>query len=41
MSLWEIHPIIEFLVCQASSCDPQNETHWTPLETWAKKHPPH
>jgi len=39
MSLWEIHPIIEFLVCEMASCDPQQKTDWTTLESWAKTHP--
>ena len=30
-SLWEIHPITKFLVCNKEHCDPQRESDWTPL----------
>jgi hypothetical protein len=39
-SLWEIHPITEFLVCeQAGGCDPVARAQWTALSAWVKKHP--
>jgi hypothetical protein len=40
MSLWEIHPITEFYVCTAATCDPAHHAQWTPLTTWAKAHGP-
>jgi hypothetical protein len=39
-SLWEIHPITEFYVCEATSCDPAHHGQWTTLTTWAKAHAP-
>ena len=30
-SLWEVHPVTEFLVCQKASCDPENEQDWSKL----------
>jgi hypothetical protein len=33
MSLWEVHPISEFLVCTGTkACDPKKKTDWTKLE---------
>ena len=32
MSLWEIHPITEFLVCRGDHCDPNRQSDWTALE---------
>jgi len=32
MSLWEIHPITKFLVCDKRECDPSRPSDWTPLE---------
>jgi len=32
MSLWEIHPITEFLVCRRDHCDPSQHSDWTSLE---------
>jgi hypothetical protein len=32
MSLWEIHPITEFLVCRRDHCDPNRQSDWTALE---------
>lgn len=31
-SLWEVHPITEFLVCPKASCDPKVTSQWTKLE---------
>jgi hypothetical protein len=39
-SLWEIHPITEFYVCDAATCDPANHAEWTTLTAWAKAHGP-
>ena len=39
ISLWEIHPITEFYVCEQTSCDPGQHTAWTTLTAWAKAHP--
>jgi len=39
MSLWEIHPITQFYVCRASTCDPQNLSEWMTLAAWAKANP--
>lgn len=39
VSLWEIHPITEFLVCETPSCDPEHKSEWTPLAAWKQKHP--
>lgn len=37
MSLFEVHPITKFLVCdRAKTCDPANETAWTKLEDIAQ-----
>jgi len=33
MSLWEIHPITDFLVCRRDHCDPKKQSDWTALET--------
>jgi len=32
MSLWEIHPITDFLVCRRDHCDPNRLSDWTALE---------
>ena len=32
MSLWEIHPITEFLVCRRDHCDPKRQSDWAALE---------
>ena len=32
MSLWEIHPITDFLVCRRDHCDPTRQSDWTSLE---------
>jgi len=32
MSLWEIHPITDFLVCRRDRCDPDRQSDWTTLE---------
>jgi len=32
MSLWEIHPITDFLVCRRDHCDPKQQGDWTSLE---------
>ena len=32
MSLWEIHPITDFLVCSRDHCDPDRQGDWTALE---------
>jgi uncharacterized protein YgiM (DUF1202 family) len=39
-SLWEIHPITEFYVCPAVTCDPANHAEWITLTAWAKSHTP-
>jgi hypothetical protein len=39
MSLWEVHPITEFYVCESGSCDPAQHSQWTTLIDWARKHP--
>lgn len=39
MSLWEIHPITEFLVCESGTCDPAKHSEWMTLTTWAKNNP--
>jgi hypothetical protein len=37
-SLWEIHPITGFFVCeQAGGCDPVAPSQWTPFAAWVKK----
>lgn len=30
-SLWEIHPITEFYVCEKKTCSPSNKSQWTAL----------
>ncbi len=33
MSLWEVHPVIEFYVCKAGhACDPAASGDWSPLD---------
>jgi len=39
-SLWEIHPITQFYVCPATTCDPANHAEWITLTAWAKAHAP-
>jgi hypothetical protein len=39
MSLWEVHPITAFLVCESGSCDPAPHAQWTALTDWAARHP--
>jgi Bacterial SH3 domain len=40
ISLWEIHPITDFLVCAAAGpCDPAHREQWTTLTDWASQHP--
>ena len=39
MSLWEIHPITEFLVCDVTSCDPTKKSEWISLGAWKSRHP--
>jgi len=39
ISLWEIHPVTEFYVCETEPCDPAQHTAWTTLTAWAKAHP--
>ncbi|HEX6464149.1 MAG TPA: SH3 domain-containing protein [Vicinamibacterales bacterium] len=39
VALWEIHPVIEFYVCETASCDPAHHEQWTPLRDWKAKHP--
>lgn len=34
MSLWEVHPILEFEVCTAASCDIATDSGWTKIEDW-------
>jgi hypothetical protein len=38
-SLWEIHPITAFYVCEAATCNANNHQEWTTLTTWANAHP--
>ncbi len=33
-SLWEIHQVTAFAVCEKDQCDPAAEADWTPLETY-------
>jgi hypothetical protein len=40
MSLWEIHPILEFFVCPTTAtCDPAQHDQWQTLTAWATAHP--
>jgi len=39
ISLWELHPITAFYVCESASCDPADHAAWTTLTAWAKAHP--
>lgn len=32
ISVWEVHPVTTFLVCQRATCDPEQSSQWTPLE---------
>ncbi|HMD34697.1 MAG TPA: hypothetical protein VKH42_07010, partial [Vicinamibacterales bacterium] len=39
ISLWELHPVLEFYVCP-SHCDVTNKTDgWQELTIWAKANP--
>ncbi len=38
-SLWEIHPIVKFFVCDRESCDPTKHDDWATLSGWSKTHP--
>jgi hypothetical protein len=41
MSLWELHPIVEFYVCaSANPCDPDIQDQWVTLTDWANAHSP-
>lgn len=40
MSLWEIHPITAFYVCEIASCSPTHHGEWTTLTAWAQAHSP-
>jgi hypothetical protein len=40
ISLWEIHPITQFYVCEVASCSPANHGEWTTLTAWAKAQQP-
>lgn len=37
ISLWEIHPITAFFVCEVTTCDPANHDAWTTLKAWASR----
>ncbi|MGB7620956.1 MAG: hypothetical protein WBN92_01275, partial [Terriglobia bacterium] len=37
VSLWEIHPIYRFDVCNAASCT--TETDWIPVDQWLTQNP--
>jgi hypothetical protein len=39
MSLWEVHPITKFFVCDSGTCDPTSDTGWVTLTEWATAHP--
>jgi hypothetical protein len=41
VSLWEVHPVLEFYVCPANAtCDPQTPTaQWQTLRAWRDHHP--
>lgn len=39
MSLWEVHPITEFFVCESGTCDPAQRGQWIALTDWVTKHP--
>jgi hypothetical protein len=39
VALWEVHPIIEFYVCETGTCDPAHHDQWTPLQAWKTTHP--
>lgn len=41
VSLWEIHPITQFFVCEKASCDPEDHSDWLTLSAWRKKNPQH
>ena len=34
-SLWEVHPITQFYVCEKASCDPSSVKQWTLLQNFA------
>jgi hypothetical protein len=33
-SLWEIHPVTDFWVCEDAHCDPAADDQWTALDDW-------
>jgi uncharacterized protein YraI len=37
-SLWEIHPITEFYVCDTGACNPSHPNEWLTLTAWALAH---
>jgi hypothetical protein len=41
ISLWEIHPVTEFFVCEKASCDRENHSDWLTLSKWRQKNPRH
>ena len=38
LSLWEIHPITAFFVCESGNCDPAQHSQWIALTDWFRKH---
>lgn len=40
ISLWEIHPITAFFVCEVVTCNPANHGEWVTLTAWAAAHGP-
>jgi hypothetical protein len=36
MSLWEIHPVTRFYVCEVAACNASTLSEWTTLTAWAK-----
>lgn len=34
ISLWEIHPVTSFRVCEKARCEPDSTSGWTKLEEW-------
>jgi hypothetical protein len=39
MSLWELHPITKFFVCDTTTCAPGSTSGWITLTEWATAHP--
>jgi hypothetical protein len=39
MSLWEVHPITKFFVCNSATCDLASDAGWITLTEWATAHP--